>query len=185
LAEESTLPKARLFVALPVSSKIEVQVAGLPRKGLDAKWNHPSDLHITLRFIGDIDRAQIDEVADALEKVRRPVFHVEASGFGFFDNPHQVVFWGGVGSGRKLNALVADINDAILPLGFEMPLRAYAPHITLARLKNRKGLDEYIKWHQSRLRDNWEARSFSLCLSGEVDGEGRRYRRLRSYTLLQ
>jgi 2'-5' RNA ligase len=128
-------PRTRLFVALPLPVQGARLLADLPRAGIDGKWSHPDDLHITLRFLGDLAPESLPDIKSALARVRRPPFGVEIAGLGFFDNKRGTVLYARVDSTRKMNALCGDITDALTPLGFDFSLRPFVPHITLARLK--------------------------------------------------
>lgn len=177
------MQKQRLFIALPVASQFREQACALPRKGLEARWTHPDDLHITLRFLGDITPAVGQDVQALLTRIQRPDFMVEAEGLGFFQNRRQSVLWAAIKSTRKLTALAGDINELLLPLGFEMPHKPYVPHITLARMKKPQGLQSYIERNSHKIKAGWQADGFGLYLSAEPGDTGRRYKLLQKYSL--
>lgn len=179
-----TATSIRLFVALGVPADVARRLADIPRTGIEGRWNHPDDLHLTLRFLGDIDPLRVSEIREALGRVRRPSFGVEVGGLGFFDQKRGAVLYARVDSTRKLNALCGDVTDALTPLGFEFGLREFVPHITLARLKNARGLAQYLdtKGRISPLR--WQALEFGLMQSGPPDAAGRHYRTLARYPLI-
>lgn len=176
--------KARFFVALGVPAEAGIRLAGIPRAGIDGHWNHPDDLHITLRFLGDIDPARIPEIREALARVRRPPFGVEVGGLGFFDQKRGAVLYARVDSTRKLNALCGDITDMLAPLGFDFGMREFVPHITLARLRTRHGLSQYIEKQEKNVVLRWEAAAFGLMQSVPPDTVGRHYRTLDRYPLI-
>lgn len=184
MATDAQNQKIRLFVALPVPAPFRQQLAALPRKGLDGRWVHEEDYHITLRFLGDVEAAQVPAIESVLLKIRRSVFGIEAGGFGIFEGDRQTVLWAALQSTRKLTALAAAINEAFTPLGFDMPVKPYRPHITLVRLKNQRGVDAYIARATNKLRFSWQADRFNLYRSGTPDEEGRRYQMLGSFPLL-
>lgn len=173
----------RLFTALPVPAGTREVLQSLPRSGLDASWTPPDDLHITLRYLGPVPEDNLPAIGEALARVRRPSFHVEVQGLGTFNSGRQPVLWAAVQSARKLTALAGDINEVLAPLGFEMPNKPFTPHITLARLKQPKGLESWIGKHGSRVSARWQAESFTLYLSAEPDEQSRRYRALATWPL--
>ena len=175
--------KVRLFTALRVPAEFTAAVKKLSRKGLEAHWLPPDDLHITLRFLGDLPLERVPEIRQVLDRVRRPRFSVDTGGLGRFDLKKQSVLWAAVQSTRKLTALAGDINEVLAPLGFEMPVKPYVPHVTLARLKSSKGLDSYIKQHEKALSFHWQACSFGLYYSAPPDEKGNRYRSLSEFPL--
>jgi 2'-5' RNA ligase len=167
----------RLFAALPVPDSFAAKIAALPRRQLDAEWVPPEDLHITLRFLGEVEEGKAEEVRAALASIRKQPFPVEIEGLGAFHKKQGSVLWAGIASTRKLTALAADINLAVERLGFEMPRIPYVPHITLARLKSARGIDAYIEAQGRRLRHSWQAEGFALMESGIPGGEsGARYK---------
>lgn len=174
----------RLFVALPVAQDLSAQLQDLPHNGFDGKWLHPDDFHITLRFLGDITHYQQEEVIQALERVRRAPFHIEVGGLGQFHmGGKRTVLWAAVRSTRKLTALVAEINEKLAPLGFEMPNKPYVPHITLARLKAPRALETYIKKYESAVSASWQVGEFYLYESKNEAEKPHVYNRLSSFAL--
>ena len=183
------MEKLRLFTALPVPVDVRAMVDSSLRKGVEGLWTHPDDLHITLRFLGDVDACLLPEIIAALKRVRRPVFHVDIAGLGTFAGRRQTILWAGVQSTRKLTALAAKINEVLEPLGFEMPHKPYIPHMTLARLKNTQlkntqGLARYRREQETAMRFNWEADSFRLFRSAASAGNQGRYSALECYPLI-
>jgi RNA 2',3'-cyclic 3'-phosphodiesterase len=177
-------PRIRLFVALPVPERCARLLSGLPRAGLDGKWSHPGDLHITLRFLGDLPPASVPDIKNALARVRRPAFGVEVAGLGLFDNRRGGVLYARVDSTRKMNALCGDVTDALTPLGFDFGLRPFIPHITLVRLKNVRNATQYIEKQEKNVKTNWQADAFCLMQSGARDKGDRRYSALAEYQLV-
>jgi RNA 2',3'-cyclic 3'-phosphodiesterase len=174
----------RLFVALPVPERCARLLAGLPRAGLDGKWSVAGDLHVTLRFLGDLPPESVPDIKSALARVRRPPFGIEVSGLGFFDNKRGAVLYARVDSTRKMNALCGDVTDALTPLGFDFGLRPFVPHITLARLKNARNVIQYIEKQEENVKTGWQAGAFHLMQSAAPDGADLRYSTLAEYPLV-
>ncbi|MGI6855956.1 RNA 2',3'-cyclic phosphodiesterase [Mesorhizobium sp. 1B3] len=125
----------RLFTALEIPRDAALSLS-LLRGGLPgARWVDVENYHLTLRFIGDVEGHVADEVANALDRVRRPGFSLTLSGVGAFGKkPHAV--WAGVAASPNLHALQADIERICQRLGLPADPRKFSPHVTLARLKN-------------------------------------------------
>lgn len=181
--EQESPPQIRLFAALAVPPDVRALLAALPHKGLDAKWSHPDDFHITIRFLGDLAPERLPEIEHALSLVRRAPFGVEVRGLDAFENKRQTILHAAIPSVRKMEALCADVTDELTPLGFDFGARAFVPHITLARLKSARGLDEYRDRHGRAVSARWQAAEFHLMLSAAPDEAGRRYTVLRTYPL--
>ena len=178
------MAKTRLFVALPVSGQFRDIAAALSRRGLDARWTHPGDLHITIRFLGDVDPERAASVTEALIRVRRPPFYIDIAGLDIFDNRRNAVLYARVESTRKLTALCGDVTDALVPLGFDFGTRPFIPHVTLARLGGQRGLETYIRRHAKAVTARWQAESFALMRSGPPNEKGIYYNILSEHPLL-
>lgn len=126
----------RLFTALEIPRDAALSLS-LLRGGLPgARWIDVENYHLTLRFIGDVEGHLADEIANALDRVRRPPFSLALSGVGAFGSkkPHSI--YAGVTASPDLNALQAEIDRICQRLGVPSDPRKFVPHVTLARLKN-------------------------------------------------
>jgi RNA 2',3'-cyclic 3'-phosphodiesterase len=125
----------RLFTALEIPSDIGQSMAQL-RGGLPgARWVDPNNYHLTLRFIGDIDDALADEIADLLGQVERKAFSLRIEGLDSFggNKPRAVV--AAVQPVAHLVELQAEHERIMQRVGLQ-PERKYKPHVTLARLRD-------------------------------------------------
>ena len=130
----------RLFVALdlpePVHHELTNLIAELKDQCPDVRWVRPEGIHVTLKFIGHVDPAKLDDIRHALETAHsdQPV-EMQFRGMGFFPNERRPrVVWCGVEGSPNLAKLAQDIEAALAPLGIERETRAYTPHLTLARI---------------------------------------------------
>ena len=103
---------------------------------MPASWYEPTDYHITLKFLGDVNEAEQVHLKEAAEPIaaRTPPFLVDPKSFGAFpnvDNPN--VLWAGVNNNPELDLLRMRLDKAMSALGFRADHRLYQPHITLAR----------------------------------------------------
>ena len=131
----------RLFTALEIPRDAALSLS-LLRGGLPgARWIDTENYHITLRFIGDVEGHVADEVANALDRVRRPAFGLTLSGVGAFGSkkPHSV--YAGVSPSPDLSALQTEIERICQRLGLPADPRKFVPHVTIARLRNSSPVD--------------------------------------------
>ena len=174
----------RLFTALDVPPDLVRQVRALPIKGLEhARWSHPSDLHITLRFMGEVEEDQIPSVIDALGSIHIKPFTVVAKGLDLFDKKKRAVLYVPIESHTKITHLTSEITERLTRLGFAFPESFYTPHITLARAKDAQGMARYASIHSKKIRAEWTASRFILYRSAEPDSGGQRYTALSSFDL--
>ncbi len=99
-------------------------------------------IHVTLKFIGEVEEAKLPAIKDSLANVKLsgPI-EIAFRNFGFFPNERRPrVFWLGIESGPNLAALATNISSALEPIGIPREERTFRPHLTLARFKTEKGL---------------------------------------------
>lgn len=131
----------RLFTALEIPRDAALSLS-LLRGGLPgARWIDVENYHLTLRFIGDVEGHVADEIANALDRVRRPPFPLTLSGVGAFGSKKPHAIWAGVAPSPDLNALQAEIERICQRIGVPSDPRKFVPHVTLARLKNSTDID--------------------------------------------
>jgi 2'-5' RNA ligase len=126
----------RLFTGLEIPEDL-AQRLSLLRGGLaGARWIDAENYHVTLRFIGDIDDRTADEIADAMDRVRRREFDLQFAGLDSFGSakPHSIV--ARIAPSRALSELQAEQERIIQRIGLPPEGRKYTPHVTLARLRN-------------------------------------------------
>lgn len=126
----------RLFAGLEVPEEIAETLAML-RGGLPgARWIEPEDYHVTLRFIGDIDRASAEEIASMLVRINRKPFEVTVQGLASFGGKKPRAVVASVQPTRPLLELQGELERLMQRLGLGPDARKFTPHITLARLRD-------------------------------------------------
>jgi RNA 2',3'-cyclic 3'-phosphodiesterase len=127
----------RVFVGIDIPPLVRERVSNYAnelRKSVhDAKWVRPESLHITLKFIGEVEQARIADIQKALATVGGHPFEVRFRGVGFFPKATAPrVFWVGIESGPDLQALATAVNGALAQL-VDPETEKFKPHLTLAR----------------------------------------------------
>jgi 2'-5' RNA ligase len=124
----------RLFVGLRPPEAIRTRLLGIMGGIPGARWQSDEQLHLTLRFIGEVDRPRAEDVALALGTAQVAPFEVTLSGVGLFDTRGRPnALWAGVRPHDDIGRLHRKV-DALIRLGLAPERRAYLPHITLARM---------------------------------------------------
>lgn len=130
----------RLFVAVRPPPPIRARLLDLMGGVAGARWQDEDQLHLTLRFIGEVDRHMARDVDAALSGVHHPAFSIAINGLGAFDRRGEpVTLWAGVAPQEPLRALHKKVDQALVRAGVEPDRRAYMPHVTLARLPRGSG----------------------------------------------
>lgn len=146
----------RLFIAAPISSEVEKELTGIIARLKDAgaavKWVAPSNIHLTLKFLGNSDERLLPELKKSIDVVAQNHSAIESgiAGLGCFPNVNRPrVYWVGLLSGKeKLSALAQDLENETHLLGFEKENRPFKSHLTLGRVKAPQGiqkLNEIVK----------------------------------------
>lgn len=130
----------RLFVAIRPPGPIRDLLVGLMGGVRGARWQSGEQLHLTLRFIGEVDRHVAQDVHAALGSIHHPRFEVAINGLQSFDRRGEAIsLWAGVIPHGPLKALHKKVDQACLKAGVPPDHRAYLPHITIARLGRSAG----------------------------------------------
>lgn len=125
----------RLFVAIELPEAVKAELARLGGGVPGAKWVGPENLHLTLRFIGEVDEDAATDIAAALDHIRAPAFDLVLSGVGQFSSHRSPrVLWVGVEKNQSLVHLNGKVESALVRAGVAPERRRFSPHITLARL---------------------------------------------------
>lgn len=139
----------RLFVALRPPPEIRERLLDTMEGVTGARWQDEDQLHLTLRFIGEVDKRTAEDAAVALASVRAAPLDLRLDGCGMFDTRGRAnAIWAGVAPRDALAALHRKVDQALIRVGLEPERRAYLPHITLARLSGSAGpIDRFLAAH--------------------------------------
>ena len=135
----------RCFIALQLPpalvehlKRVSAQLQGLDLQG---RFVRPESVHLTLKFLGDIEESRVDRFAARIEHCCQQceAFELEAGGVGVFPNLKRPrVVWVGLRAGRELTELHRCLEDSLSQEGFEADQRPFHPHLTLLRLKSQR-----------------------------------------------
>jgi 2'-5' RNA ligase len=140
-----------MFLALPLPEAVRAVLATVMEPLPGIVWTRPKQLHVTLRFLGDVPEEQIPVMTTRLTEVKVEPFILPLEGCGTFPpNAPPRVLWIGVGSGHpRLFQLRQRLDDALLACGLRFEVRTFHPHVTLARCKDESG-PVVAKWLQTQ-----------------------------------
>lgn len=173
----------RLFVALrPPEDVRDLLIDAM--EGADLKWQDEDQLHLTLRFIGEVGRPVANDVAAALAGIAFPPFELTISGEGRFDHGRRGALWAGISPKNEVKALAAKVDRACQAAGLGPERRAFHPHVTLARWSGgRPRLDLWIEHHGGLRSNPWPVREF-LLFESHLGHSGAHYEPVASYPLV-
>lgn len=115
--------------------------------GANVKLVEPENVHITLKFLGDTNESQIDEIDKIMKDAVKGIdpFNIQLKGAGVFPNPNYIkVIWVGIKQGEPIGVIASKIDERLSKMGFKKEKRGFSPHLTIARVKSAKGKDEIL-----------------------------------------
>lgn len=125
----------RLFTAIELPEDLRDDLSDMEQPLPGARWIDSDDMHITLRFAGDIDNPTAREFVDLLAGIEVNAFHARLSGLGTFGGKEPKTIWAGVEAGPELEQLARAHERAARSCGLAPEGRQFRPHVTIARLK--------------------------------------------------
>jgi len=125
----------RLFTALELPEAVRLHLSLIRAPITGAKWVEAENMHITLRFAGDIDERTADDFANRLRDIKAEPLAVTIAGVGAFAGREARVLWAGVEGGAALEHLHRANERAARAAGLERDPHAFKPHVTLARAR--------------------------------------------------
>ncbi len=127
----------RLFVAIDIPEMIRKEVDGLGRSIPNARAIPADQLHLTLKFIGEVEGSRLLDIRDALSEIILPKFSLSLQGVGTFPPRGEPrILWAGVAVAERTTALRNSIERSLAAIDIPRDKKKFTPHLTLARLKN-------------------------------------------------
>jgi 2'-5' RNA ligase len=152
----------RCFIAIEIPDTVKREIAEvadiLKKYDADIKWVAVENLHVTLKFLGSTPEKLLPEIRESLLKAVSSFqpFYIKINGTGVFPNKKfPRVIWIGVDNGETLVNLASDIDASVTMLGYRKEEREFKPHLTLGRVRSRKGTVSVVNE-----LDNFEEREF-------------------------
>ncbi len=175
----------RLFVGIPFPDDIRDRLGGLLGGLPGTRWVRPENLHISLRFIGEVAGGDEIDIDRALGAVGFEPFELTLSGVGCFESRGRVhVVWAGIEKPDALGRLQGSVESALVRSGVEPEHRKFKPHVTLARMKNGSASEagQFLEAHNGFAAGPFTIDHFTLFES-HLGGGGAHYVALQDYPL--
>lgn len=173
----------RVFVGLalptPLTTRLGLLKGGLP----GARWVRPENMHVTLHFLGEVEGARLDDVDLALSSVMAEPFTLQLAGAGEFGGAKGPrVVWAGLAPAPALEQLHGRVAGALARFGVETEARRFAPHVTLAWLRDTpyERVADFVTHHALLASEPWQVGAMHLY-SSHAGREGHDYRIEASY----
>jgi 2'-5' RNA ligase len=174
----------RLFVAIRPPEAIRDLLVDAMEDSPELGWVGDDNLHLTLRFIEEVERPLADDIALALSRIRSEQFELKIAGVGLFKRRSGGALWAGVQPKEPVAALAAKVDRACVAAGLEPEHRAFHPHITLARFNRRSATaaQAFIARTRALASPRFAVTSFTLYQS-HLSRHGAHYEAVTEYPL--
>ena len=174
----------RLFVAIRPPGEIRDLLIDAMHDSPELRWVADENLHVTLRFIGEVERPLAEDIAAALGRIHSGRFELGISGVGMFDQRNGGALWAGIQPKAPIAALAAKVERACQAAGLEAERRAFHPHVTLARFgrQSRPRAAAFIERKRALTSPPFAVDRFTLFES-RLSRHGASYDEIASYGL--
>ena len=174
----------RLFVAIRPPEDIRDRLIDAMDDSPELRWVSDENLHLTLRFISEVERPLADDIAVALSRVRSERFELRVTGVGIFERRNGGALWAGVQPKGPVAALAAKVERACVAAGLESERRSFHPHVTLARFNRREAgtAQALLERNRALASDAFAVERFILYES-RLSRHGPHYEEIADYPL--
>ena len=189
---DSRLLILRSFIAIELPEEVKSALSGLQdelkESMADIRWVKPDNIHLTLKFLGNIDGKNIGNIVKQIEGAcaKYQFFELEISGIGVFPNIRSPrVLWAGIQYEDAFAGLYGEIENGLASIGYDREGRRFSPHLTLGRFRSFKGkasVSERIELHKNDRLGLIVVRTISL-MESELSPAGAKYSRVAEIAL--
>ena len=183
----------RCFIAIELPEAVKSTLSGieeeLKKSKADVRWVKPDNVHLTLKFFGNIEDKKTEKIIEIMENIcnQYAPFTIEIKGMGTFPNIKSPrVLWVGIEGNDTLKTLQKEIENKMESIGFEREDRAFTAHLTLGRFRSsieKEGLLKAVKLHEKdTFVGSINVQSLSLIRS-DLHPEGARYSKIIDISL--
>jgi 2'-5' RNA ligase len=181
----------RTFIAIELPNDFKELLKSfqteLKKRAPAVRWIKVENIHITLKFLGEVDAGRFAAIEHSLDQVNKEstVFSIRTKHFGGFPNLKKPrVFWLGFENSAELSELQSNVDQALARVGFERDSRKFSPHLTLGRIKFHQNFDRLYEFTGNTPLPPYEifVKEF-VQMRSDLRSQGAVYTPIRSYFL--
>lgn len=179
----------RLFVALKIPDEVKTEIFkhcyAIVENPSDYRWEAKDKIHLTLKFIGEVQEELLPQIIDELEFIKNyPSFNCLVSRFGFFFRDNEAkILWCNLDTDDSIISLVDELNNRLEKYDIEIEKRKFKGHLTLLRIKDRMS-EKFVKRFKEYKFDPIEFNTSQIALIQSVlKQNGSEYKVLKFYEL--
>jgi 2'-5' RNA ligase len=167
----NAMPPIRTFISLPLPSDVQAKMAGIQQtlktSNADVKWEVAEKLHLTLKFLGNVEGGRLQKLTQILKASLQTAsaFDLVFQSLGCFPSlASPRIVWIGSEMKPELRDLSTRIEDACHQLGFEREDRPFHPHVTLGRVKGSRNIRRLTESLKSLTLEPFQVRCREVCI---------------------
>ncbi|RKY88617.1 RNA 2',3'-cyclic phosphodiesterase [candidate division KSB1 bacterium] len=182
----------RCFIAIDLPGSLKKKIGEIQAKlkgsGADVKWVKPDNIHLTLKFLGEITPEKVEEVKASLDGISVKKMEISARNVGAFPSLKRPrVIWVGIEKGlEKLKDFSNIIEKEMQKIGFEKEKRSFKPHLTIGRVKSQRNIGNLVK--EIGLIEEFETEPFIpeefILMRSDLKPSGAEYTPIKKYRLI-
>ncbi len=139
----------RIFIGLEIPQDIKHSLLSLQTEMPGFRWQTAEQMHLTLRFLGEVEKKYLPQLAQAMRKTLMPAFELSVHGSGCFNrNTKPIILWAGIRPLEPVTTLYERLSEQLQAQGFDQEEKGFIPHITIARLKRSANVESFIHSHE-------------------------------------
>ncbi|HNX29306.1 MAG TPA: RNA 2',3'-cyclic phosphodiesterase [Syntrophomonadaceae bacterium] len=165
----------RLFIAIDLNEEIKDNliriILQLKNKSLRGSYTRRENLHITLVFLGEVEKSKINLIEQAMNEVKAVSFKMSLRGFGCFRRKEGDIYWIGINQNEKLNDIYQQLHMQLTRAGFVLENRPFKPHLTVGRRIVTGPSFDANAFDQLIPPMNMDISKISLMKSEQIDGK--------------
>ena len=166
----------RIFIGLEIPEVIKCRLLALRKEMPGCRWQTAAQMHLTLRFLGEVEEDRLPLLEGAMRQTVMPPFKLSVCGAGCFNrNTKPIILWVGVHPLEAVTTLYQQLSERLQELGFEQEDKGFIPHITIARLKRSANVKTFVESHQQFDTDPFQISHISL-FSSSTGQDGSQYK---------
>ncbi len=179
----------RLFVALNIPQKIKEEIIQLRNSiinnPLDYKWEAPDKLHLTLKFIGEVEDNLVEKIQNEISFINEyKAFNCTFSKFGFFySGKEPKILWLGLNINEEIFNFVERLNEELIKFGIEKEKKKFKPHLTLMRVRKKLDKNFINSYENCKLPDTEFLADSISFIKSELLSSGSKYTEIKKYKL--
>lgn len=164
----------KLYVSIPIPEVVKKQLKSLDDKIEKCKWTNKNNLHLTVRYIGEVNQTDFLKIRSQLKTISTQSFDLKFSNVGYFPHrKHPTAIWAGVEKNKLLNQLKHLIDDVLVADNLAEVQHKFRPHITLGKLNKGQYQDvsKFLNSNSLFETNQFQVKEFQL-VSGHNGGDG-------------